>query len=121
MNIKRFDTYRGVAVDENGTKGDVAVVVTDTKYVCKPKENTAAYELYKQIESGGVIAVAFYYVKEYSGIDRILRVIFMPKADFEKMVSIADCQYIGNKIHELPMGIEIYSLEGAHLSRLSMC
>ena len=24
MNIKRFDTYRGVVVDKNGTKGDVA-------------------------------------------------------------------------------------------------
>ncbi len=33
MDIKRFDTYRGVAVDENGTKGDVAVVVTDTKKI----------------------------------------------------------------------------------------
>lgn len=121
MEIKRFDTYRGVCVDCNGTKGDVSVVVTDTKYVCKPKEDTAAYELYKQIESGDVIAVAFYYVKEYSGIDRIIRVIFMPKVDFEKMVSIADCQYIGNKIHGLPIGIEMYSLEGVHLSNLNMC
>lgn len=121
MNIKRFDTYRGVCVDTIGTKGDVSVVVTDTKCVCKPKEDTAAYELYKQIESGDVIAVAFYYVKAYSGIDRIIRVIFMPKADFEKMVSIADCQYIGNNIHGLPLGIEMYSLEGAHLSKLSVC
>ena len=121
MEIKRFDTYRGVCVDFNGTKGDVSVVVTDTKYVFKPKEDTAAYELYKQIESGDAIAVAFYYVKEYSGIDRFIRVIFMPKVDFEKMVSIADCQYIGNKIHWLPMGIEMYSLEGTHLSKLSMC
>lgn len=122
MDIKRFDTYRGVCVDTIGTKGDVSVVVTDTKYVCKPKEDTAAYELYKQIESGDVIAVAFYCIKEFSGMDRILRVIFMPKADFEKMISITDdCQYIGNKIHGLPMGIEMYSLEGAHLSRLSMC
>ena len=121
MDIKRFDTYRGVCVDCIGTKGDVSVVVTDTKYVCKPKEDTAAYELYKQIESGEVIAVAFYYITEYSGMDRILRVIFMPKADFEKMVSIDDCQYIGNKIHGLPIGLEMYSLEGAHLSSLSIC
>ena len=122
MDIKRFDTYRGVCVDCNGTKGDVSVVVTDTKYVCKPKEDTAAYELYKQIESGEAIAVAFYYIKEYSGMDSIIRVIFMPKADFEKMISITDdCKYIGNKIHGLPMGIEMYSLEGAHLSKLSMC
>nr|DAW39381.1 MAG TPA: hypothetical protein [Bacteriophage sp.] len=121
MDIKRFDTYRGVCVDNIGTKGDVSVVVTDTKYVCKPKEDTAAYELYKQIESGEVIAVAFYLIKEFSGMDRILRVILMPKADFEKMVSITDdCRYIGNKIHGLPIGIEMYSLEGAHLSRLSM-
>lgn len=121
MDIKRFDTYRGVCVDTIGTKGDVSVVVTDTKHVCKPKEDTAAYELYKQIESGEVIAVAFYYIKEYSGMDRILRVIFMTKADFEKMVSIDDCQYIGNKIHRLTIGIEMYSLEGAHLSKLSIC
>lgn len=121
MDIKRFDTYRGVAVDENGTKGDVAVVVTDTKYVCKPKENTSAYKLYKQIESEEVIAVAFYYIKEYSGIDRIIRVILIPKADFAKMISITDCQYVGNKIHGLPMGIEMCSLESAHLSKLSMC
>lgn len=121
MDIERFDTYRGVCVDTIGTKGDVSVVVTDTKYVCKPKEDTAAYKLYKQIESGDVIAVAFYYVKEYSGMDRIIRVIFMPKADFEEMVSMADCHYIGNKIHGLPIGLEMYSLEGAHLSKLSMC
>ena len=122
MDIKRFDTYRGVCVDCNGTKGDVSVVVTDTKYVCKPKEDTAAYELYKQIESGEVIAVAFYYIKEYSGMDSIIRVIFMPKADFEKMISITDdCKYVGNKIHGLPIGIEMYSLEGAHLSKLSTC
>ena len=122
MDIKRFDTYRGVCVDSIGTKGDVSVVVTDTKYVCKPKEDTAAYELYKQIESGEVIAVAFYYIKEYSGMDSIIRVIFMTKADFEKMISITDdCKYVGNKIHGLPMGIEMYSLEGAHLSKLSMC
>ena len=122
MDIKRFDTYRGVCVDCNGTKGDVSVVVTDTKYVCKPKEDTAAYELYKQIESGEVIAVAFYYIKEYSGMDSIIRVIFMPKADFEKMISITDdCKYVGNKIHVLPMGIEMYSLEGAHLSKLGIC
>lgn len=121
MNIKRFDTYRGVCVDTIGTKGDVSVVVTDTKYVCKPKEDTAAYELYKQIENGDVIAVAFYYIKEYSGMDRILRVIFMPKVDFEKMVSIGDCHYIGNKIYGLPMGNEVFSLEGAHLSKLSVC
>lgn len=121
MDIKRFDTYRGVCVDSIGTKGDVSVVVTDTKYVCKPKEDTAAYELYKQIERGEVIAVAFYYIKEYSGMDSIIRVIFMPKADFEKMVSICDCRYIGNYIHGIPMGIEMYSLEGAYLSRLSMC
>lgn len=63
MDIKRFDTYRGVAVDENGTSGDVAVVVTDTKkYVCKPKEDTVAYKLYKQIESGEVIAEQIKYV-----------------------------------------------------------
>lgn len=122
MDIKRFDTYRGVCVDSIGTKGDVSVVVTDTKYVCKPKEDTAAYELYKQIESGEVIAVAFYYIKEYSRMDSIIRVIFMTKEDFEKMISITDdCKYVGNKIHGLPMGIEMYSLEGAHLSNLSMC
>lgn len=45
----------------------------------------------------------------------------MPKADFEKMVSIGDCQYIGNNIHGLPMGIEMYSQEGTHLSKFSMC
>ena len=122
MDIKRFDTYRGVCVDSIGTKGDASVVVTDTKYVCKPKEDTAAYELYKQIESGEVIAVAFYYIKEYSRMDRMIRVIFMPKADFEKMISITDdCKYVGNKIHGLPIGIEMYSLEGAHLSKLSTC
>ena len=122
MDIKRFDTYRGVCVDSIGTKGDVSVVITDTKYVCKPKEDTAAYELYKQIESGEAIAVAFYYIKEYSRMDRMLRVIFMQKADFEKMISITDdCKYVGNKIHGLPIGIEMYSLEGAHLSKLSIC
>lgn len=31
MDIKRFDTYRGVAVDQNGTKGDVAVGLVDVK------------------------------------------------------------------------------------------
>lgn len=48
MDIKRFDTYRGVSVDRCGTKGDVSVVLVDTDYVYKPKEGTEAYELYKQ-------------------------------------------------------------------------
>lgn len=52
MNIKRFDTYRGVVVDKNGTKG---------------------------------------------------------------------CRFVGNKIYGLPMGNEVFSLEGAHLSKLSIC
>lgn len=32
------------------------------KYVCKPKEDTVAYKLYKQIESGEVIAEQIKYV-----------------------------------------------------------
>lgn len=59
MDIKRFDTYRGVSVDRCGTKGDVSVVLVDTDYVYNPKEGTEAYELYKQIESGEVIGLSF--------------------------------------------------------------
>lgn len=67
MDIKRFDTYRGVSVDRCGTKGDVSVVLVDTDYVYNPKEGTEAYELYKQIESGEVIGIVFYYTREISG------------------------------------------------------
>lgn len=122
MNIKRFDTYRGVVVDKNGTKGDVAVGLVDAKHVWKPKEDTEAYELYRQIEMGEVIGVIFYYAKEISGMDAISRAALVKKDDFERMITTTDgCRFVGNKIYALPMGDELFSLEGAHLSKLSMC
>lgn len=122
MNIKRFDTYRGVAVDKNGTKGDVAVGLVDIKYVWKPNEGTEAYELYKRIEKGEVIGVLFYYAKEISGMDAISRAALVKKDDFERMITTTDgCRFVGNKIYALPMGNEVFSLEGAHLSKLSIC
>lgn len=122
MDIKRFDTYRGVAVDENGTKGDVAVGLVDVKYVWKPNEGTEAYELYKRIEKGEVIGVLFYYAKEISGMDAISRAALVKKDDFERMITTTDgCRFVGNKIYALPMGDEVFSLEGAHLSKLSIC
>lgn len=105
MDIKRFDTYRCVFVDKNGTKGDVAVGLVDAKHVWKPKEGTEAYGLYRQIESGEVIGVIFYYTREISGIDAISCAVLITRADFEKMITVTeDCQFIGNKVHGLPMG-----------------
>lgn len=122
MDIKRFDTYRGVSVDRYGTKGDVSVGLVDTDYVYKPKEGTEAYELYKQIESGEVIGIIFYYTREISGMDAISCAVLITRADFEKMITATeDCQFIGNKAHGLPMGIEMFSLEGAHLSNFKVC
>ena len=117
MDIKRFDTYRNVVVDENGTKGDVAVVLTDTRYVWIPREDTEAYDLYKRIEKGEVIGVIFYYTKEISGKDAIHRAGLITRADFEKMIATTEgCRFVGNKIYSLPMGNEVFSLEGANLS-----
>lgn len=122
MDIKRFDTYRGVAVDKNGTKGDVAVGLVDVKYVGKPSEGTEAYELYKRIEKGEVIGVVFYYTREISGMDAIIQAALVTTADFERMITTTKgCRFVGNKIYGLPMGNEVFSLEGAHLSKLSMC
>lgn len=122
MDIKRFDTYRGVVVDRNGTKGDVAVVLVDVKHVWKPKEGTEAYDLYKRIEKGEVIGVIFYYTMEISGIDAISCAMLVTMADFEKMITMTKgCRFVGNKVYGFPMGNEMYSLEGAHLSKLSMC
>lgn len=122
MDIKRFDTYRGVAVDKNGTKGDVAVGLVDAKHVWKPKEGTEAYGLYRQIESGEVIGVIFYYTREISGMDAISCAALIARVDFERMITMTkDCHFVGNKIYGLPMGNEVFSLEGAHLSKLSMC
>ncbi len=122
MNIKRFDTYRGVAVDKNGTKGDVAVGLVDVKYVWKPSEGTEAYELYKRIEKGEVIGVVFYYTREISGMDAIIQAALVTTADFERMITTTKgCRFVGNKIYGLPMGNEVFSLEGAHLSKLGMC
>lgn len=119
MDIKRFDTYRGVVVDENGTKGDVAVVLTDTRYVWTPREDAEAYNLYKQIEKGEVVGVFFYYAKEISGKDSIHRAGLITRADFEKMITTTEgCRFVGNKIYSLPMGNEVFSLEGAHLNGL---
>ena len=122
MDIKRFDTYRGVAVDKNGTKGDVAVVLVDVKYVWKPKEDTEAYDLYKQIEKGEVIGVIFYYAREISGMDAISQVALITRADFERIITTTKgCRFVGNKVYGLPMGNEVFSLEGAHLSSFKVC
>lgn len=122
MDIKRFDTYRGVVVDENGTKGDIAVGLVDAKHVWKPKEGTEAYGLYRQIESGEVIGVIFYYTKEISGMDAISCAALITRADFEKMVTTTkNCRFVGNKIYGLPIGNEVFSLEGAHLSSFKAC
>lgn len=121
MDIQRFDTYRGVAVDKNGTKGDVAVGLVDTRHVWKPVERTEAYELYKQIESGEVTGIIFYYTREISGMDAISCAVLITRADFEKMITVTeDCQFIGNKVHGLPMGTEMFSLEGTHLSNFKV-
>lgn len=122
MDIKRFDTYRGVAVDKNGTKGDVAVVFVDVKHVWKPKEDTEAYDLYKQIEKGEVIGVIFYYAREISGMDAISQAALVTIADFERMITMTKgCRFVGNKIYGFPMGDEVFSLEGAHLSSFKVC
>lgn len=117
MDIKRFDTYRGVAVDKNGTKGDVAVVLVDVKHVWKPNDGTEAYGLYKRIEKGEVIGVIFYYTREISGMDAISQAALVTRADFERMITAAKgCRFVGNKVYGLPMGNEVFPLEGAHLS-----
>lgn len=122
MDIKRFDTYRGVAVDKNGTKGDVAVVLVDVKHVWKPKEDTEAYDLYKQIEKGEVIGVIFYYAREISGMDAISQAALVTRADFERMITATKgCRFVGNKIYGFPMGDEVFSLEGTHLSSFKVC
>lgn len=122
MDIKRFDTYRGVAVDKNGTKGDIAVGLVDAKHVWKPKEGTEAYGLYRQIENGEVIGVISYYAKEISGIDAISQAALVKRADFEKMIDTTKgCRFVGNKIYDLPMVNEVFSLEGAHLSSFKAC
>lgn len=118
MDIKRFDTYRGVAVDKNGTNGDVAVGLVDAKHVWKPKEGTEAYELYKRIEKGEVIGIIFYYTREISGMDAISQAALVTRADFERMITTTKgCRFVGNKVYGLPMGNEVFSLEDAHLSR----
>ena len=122
MDIKRFDTYRGVAVDKNGTKGDVAVWLVDVKHVWKPKEDIEAYGLYKRIEKGEVIGVIFYYAREISKMDAISQAALVERADFEKMITMTKgCRFVGNKVYGLPIGDEVFSLDGAHLSKLSMC
>ena len=122
MDIKRFDTYRGVAVDKNGTKGDVAVGLVDTKHVWKPEEGTEAYDLYKRIEKGEVIEVIFYYAREISGMDAISQAVLITRADFERMITMTKgCRFVGNKVYGLPMGDEVFSLEGVHLSSFKVC
>ena len=55
-------------------------------------------------------------------MDAIIQGALVTTADFERMINtMKGCRFVGNKIYGLPMGIEMYSLEGAHLSKLSMC
>ena len=109
-------------MDKNGTKGDVAVVFVDVKHVWKPKEDTEAYDLYKQIEKGEVIGVIFYYAREISGMDAISQAALVTMADFERMITMTKgCCFVGNKIYGFPMGDEVFSLEGAHLSSFKVC
>lgn len=44
------------------------------------------------------------------------------KADFEKMITATEgCRFVGNKIYGFPMGDEVFSLEGVHLSSFKVC
>lgn len=122
MDIKRFDTYSGVAVDKNGTKGDVAVVLVDVKHVWKPEAGTEAYDLYKRIEKGEVIGVIFYYTREIFGMDAISQAALVTRADFERMITTTKgCRFVGNKVYGFPMGDEVFSLESTHLSSFKVC
>lgn len=61
MEIKKYDTYRGV-LDEHFIRGDVMVVLTDTKNVEEPsKEDSEKYENFKKLERGEIIGVITYF------------------------------------------------------------
>lgn len=79
-------------------------------------------KLYKRIEKGEVIGVIFYYTREISGVDAISQAALVERADFEKMITTTKgCRFVGNKVYGLPMGDEVFSLEGAHLSSSKVC
>lgn len=69
-----------------------------------------------------MIGVVFYYTREISRMDAIIQAALVTRADFERMITTTKgCRFVGNKVYGFPMGNEMYSLEGTHLSKLSMC
>lgn len=100
MEIKKYDTYRGVFVDEIGTRGDVMVVLTDTKNVEEPsKEDSEKYENFKKLERGEMIGIVTYFPYEYN-IASDIELISVDK--FKEAISIEGCEFIGNSVHDIP-------------------
>lgn len=100
MEIKKYDTYRGVFVDEIGTRGDVMVVLTDTKNVEEPsKEDSEKYENFKKLERGEMIGIITYFPYVYN-IASDIELISVDK--FKEAISIEGCKYIGNSVHDIP-------------------
>lgn len=91
MEIKKYDTYRGVFVDEIGTRGDVMVVLTDTKNVEEPsKEDSEKYENFKKLERGEMIGIITYFPYVYN-IASDIELISVDK--FKEAISIEGCKY----------------------------
>jgi hypothetical protein len=101
MEIKKYDTYRGVFVDEIGTRGDVMVVLTDTKNVEEPsKEDSEKYENFKKLERGEMIGIITYFPYG-ANITSDIELISVDK--FKEAISIEGSEFIGNSVHDIPL------------------
>jgi hypothetical protein len=99
MEIKKYDTYRGV-LEDHFLRCDVMVVLTDAKNVEEPQiEDAEKYESFKRLERGEMIGVITYFP---SGTNNASDIQLVSVDNFKKAISVEGCEFIGNSVYDIP-------------------
>lgn len=100
MEIKKYDTYSGVFIDNTPFRYDVMVVLTDAKNVEEPqKEDSEKYESFKKLERGEMIGIITYFP---SGTNNASDIKLVSVEEFKEAISVDGCKFIGNSVYDIP-------------------
>lgn len=101
MEIKKYDTYSGVFIDNTPFRYDVMVVLTDAKNVEEPqKEDSEKYEKFKKLERGEMIGIIAY-LPQYI-INDVSDIKLVDVDNFKEAISVDGCKFIGNSVYDIP-------------------
>lgn len=100
MEIKKYDTYRGVFIDDSPFRYDVMVVLTDAKNVEEPStEDSEKYENFKKLERGEMIGIIIYFPY---GTNDASDIKLVDVDNFKEAISVDGCKFIGNSVYDIP-------------------